>query len=206
MTQPLDDQHPIVREAAIQELEDSRIMETAEKLFGPIMASYGITDVHRMDAIAEVVNRTARAILLRARRSRGILDEDLLTVYVLEALLLGVRLARNCVRKVVSVRRHGRPYGGPTRLLRTPGRHLPVSTNGDIDLFCRSRIDQPRSVRHRNTKPSPEQGNTEALPYGDGTLARDRPLLSRPYDAELEYVPKILGATPVCEFQVLVGA
>jgi hypothetical protein len=94
MTQPLDDQHPIVREAAIQELEDSRIMETAEKLFGPIMASYGITDVHRMDAIAEVVNRTARAILLRARRSRGILDEDLLTVYVLEALLLGVRLAR----------------------------------------------------------------------------------------------------------------
>lgn len=91
---PLDDLHPIVREALLQEDEDSRIMETAEKLFDPIMASYGVTDERQLGAIAEVVNRTTQALLLRARRSRGIIDEDLLVAYVLETLLLGVRLAR----------------------------------------------------------------------------------------------------------------
>jgi hypothetical protein len=94
MSRPLDDAHPIVREASLQEAEDGRIMETAEKLFVPIMASYGVTDVHQLDAVAEVVHRIARGLLLRARRSRGILDEDLLVAYVLETLLLGVRLAR----------------------------------------------------------------------------------------------------------------
>jgi hypothetical protein len=95
MSRPLDDQHPIVREAAIQEHEDNRILEAvADTMYGPLMRSYGVVDVHRLDAIAEVVNGASRGLLLSARRRGGILDAEMLTTSLLLSLLLGVRLAR----------------------------------------------------------------------------------------------------------------
>lgn len=95
MGRPLDDLHPIVRESCLQEEEDRRVMASCSgSIFGPVMQAYGINDVHRLDAVAEVINGTARGVLLGARRRGGILDEEVLTATILQTLLLGVRLVR----------------------------------------------------------------------------------------------------------------
>lgn len=95
MTRPLDDLHPIEREVFVQADEDMVALGAVANdvdSWRPLMASYGIADRKKQNAIVNAVNRSCRSMAQEERRRfrnpKHIACETLLNI------LLGIRLAR----------------------------------------------------------------------------------------------------------------
>lgn len=86
---PLDDLHPIVREAVLQ---GDEAVKVGTDTWARLMTDHGIVDLAAQKAILRLVNVTGAA--MAQGEGRRFKNQDLIACHIMNTLLLGVRLVR----------------------------------------------------------------------------------------------------------------